>query len=62
MIWEMVCKHLGFPEEKRKVLKVMADAFNTQIIKNGLSRVTDIAYLKCLDRRRKESLLPGIVM
>lgn len=62
MIWEMVCKHLGFLEEKREVLKVTGDAFKIQIIKNGLSRVTNVAYLKPLDSWRKESLLPGIVM
>lgn len=62
MTWEMICRHLGLPEEKRKVLKVMVDAFNIQIIKNALSRATNIADLKSLDNWRKESLLPRIVM
>lgn len=62
MIWKMVCKHLVFLEEKEKMLKVMGDAFNIQVLTSGINGATNIAYLKSLDSCRKESLLPGIVL
>lgn len=61
-IWETVCKHLVFLEEKGERPKVMADALNIQVMRNGLSRATSVAHLKSLDSWRKGSLLPGIVL
>lgn len=43
------------------MLKVMVDAFNIQVITNGLSRATNIAYPKSLDSCGKERLLVAIV-
>ena len=62
VIWEVLCKHLVFLEEKVDVLKGTGDAFHIQVTINGLSRATTIAYLKPLHSCRKERLLPGIVL
>lgn len=61
-IWETVCKHLVFLEEKGERPKVMGDALNVQVRRNGLSRATHVAHLKSLDSWRKGSLLPGVVL
>lgn len=40
VIWEMVFKHLVFLGEKEEMLIVTGDAFNIQVLTNGLSRAT----------------------